>query len=468
MEETRIFILDLNPTSKLGYALREILEHNVTLSIYLREETVGSSGFDAFFPEFSRIILHFAPDIIFLALPPNYLKQTKKLIQSLEGKPLIAVFEGFKSEETFELLKLGVSDFITPPLKAVDVLPRIWRLLEQRRSAERLIRSLKEKVGLKQLVGKSPSFLGEIEKIPMVAKCDASVLILGETGTGKELFARAIHYLSSRASKPFIPTSCGAIPLELVENELFGHIQGAFTGASSAQPGLIHEAHGGTLFLDEIDCLPLLSQVKFLRFLQEKEYKQLGSAKVHHADVRVVAATNIDLEKAVKEGKFRQDLYYRLNIIPLLLPPLRERKEDIPVLANHFSDKHASEVKGKAKEFTREAIQKLMAYDWPGNVRELENVIERAVIFSKGAIIECADVVLPRAEGRAAHESFKAAKARAIEEFERRYIQDLLVTHEGNISRAAEAVQKNRRAFWELIRKYKIDVPNLKSTIKPG
>jgi len=458
MEKTNLFLLDFNPASGLGSALREILELNDTPSLYLQEESVESSRFDAFVPELSRIIPHFNPTIIFLALHPDHMKSIKRLIQSLKGKPVIAVYEGFKPEEMVELLKLGVSDFIVPPLKAIDVLPRVWRLLEQRRPGNILIHSLKERIGLQQLIGKSLSFLSEIEKIPVVAQCDASVLISGETGTGKELCARAIHYLSPRAGKPFVPASCGAIPVDLVENEMFGHVQGAFTGASPFKSGLVHEAHGGTLFLDEIDCLPLLAQVKVLRFLQEKEYKQLGSSKVHHADVRVVSATNIDLEKAVKGGTFRQDLYYRLNVIMLRLPPLRDRKEDIPILARHFSDQYASEFNKRIESFTPEALQKLLLYEWPGNVRELENVVERAVIFSKHGVIESGDVMLPYQESTPRTQSFQQAKSTIIAEFERSYIHGLLIAHQGNISKAAKAAQKNRRAFWELVRKYKIDV----------
>ena len=464
MEETKIFLLDLNPASGLGSALREILEINVTPAIYLKEEMPPGSSFDATLPEFAGVVLRFNPAIIFLVLPGGYLKETKKLIHSLKGRPVIAVYEGFKSEDMMELLGMGVADFITPPLQAVNILPRVWRLLEQHRSGDASVHSLKQKIGLKQLVGESPSFVAEVEKIPLIARCDVNVLITGETGTGKELVARAIHYLGPRAGKPFIPTSCGAIPLELIENELFGHVQGAFTGASSSQYGLIHEAHEGTLFLDEIDCLPPFAQVKFLRFLQEKEYKQLGSAKVHHADIRIIAATNTDLENAVKDRRFREDLYYRLNIIPLALPPLRERPGDIPLLARHMLEKYASEFNKEVQSLSPEVLQKLMVHDWPGNVRELENVIERAVVFCKKSVIEPPDVLLPSREAPSSPEPFREAKARIIERFERNYIQGLLAANQGNISRAAKLAMKNRRAFWELIRKYKINTQGFRSS----
>ena len=463
MQKTNVLLLDFNPALGLGSALQEILERNATPSFYLQEECAESSGFDTFILNLSTIVRHLNPSIIFIALHPDFLKQTKTLIQLIEEKPVVVVFEGFKPEEMIELLKLGVADFIIPPLKAIDVLPRVWRILEQKQPEASLLLEIKEKIGLKQLVGESPCFLSEVQKIAMISRCDVSVLISGETGTGKELFARAIHYLSPRAPKPFVPASCGAIPLELIENELFGHIREAFTGARSSQTGLIHEADGGTLFLDEIDSLPLPAQTKFLRFLQEKEYKQLGSTKVSHADVRVVAATNIDLEKAIREGMFRQDLYYRLNIIPLPLPPLRERRLDIPLLARHFLGKYALEFKKPVKDLSADAIQYLLDYAWPGNVRELENVIERSIIFSRESIIQSTDIILPYPKPSPKPSSFKAEKARKVEKFEREYIQNLLMAHRGNISRAAEAAQKNRRAFWQLIQKYKIDVQQFRS-----
>ncbi len=468
IKDAKIFLLDLNPAGGLGSTLQGILESSSNLHIQRREEPVEACDSAFYNSELPDIISHCNPDVILLVLPTSRLKQTDALFQSLSREtsalPIMVVIEGGKPDETISLLKLGAADFITPPLKAIDVLPRIWRLLNRIRQGETLTHTLKEKLGLEQLVGVSPVFFAEIKKIPLVAKCDATVLISGETGTGKELCARAIHYLSPRASMPFIPVNCGAIQVELVENELFGHIRGAFTGADSSQHGLIREADGGTLFLDEIDSLSLAAQMKFLRFLQEKEYRQLGSTKIHKADVRVIAATNIELEKAVKEGKFRQDLYYRLNIVPLMLPPLRKRKEDIPLLCRHFLAKYAPEFNKQVTDFTAEALQKLLVYEWPGNVRELENIVERAVVFSKQEVIQGADITLPRSENITLQESFQTAKARAVTQFEKSYIHGLLLAYQGNITRAAKAAQKNRRAFWELIRKYKIDVQNFKSS----
>jgi two-component system, NtrC family, response regulator GlrR len=320
---------------------------------------------------------------------------------------------------------------------------------------------------LRHMVGESPAFLAAIEKVPLVARCDATVLISGETGTGKELVARAIHYLSPRAKKPFVAVNCGAIPPELVENELFGHERSAFTGATASQTGLIQEAEGGTLFLDEVDSLPLLAQVKLLRFLQEKEYRPLGAGRMLKADVRVVAAANSDLEGAVEAGRLRQDLYYRLSVIPLHLPALRERREDIPLLARHFLAKYAREMGQPARGLSPGALQTLLDHPWPGNVRELEHVVQRAVVLSQDqGEVGAGHVVLPRSRrsaARPAAEGFQQAKARAVAEFEAAYIRDLLLLHQGNISRAAKSAEKNRRAFWELIRKHGIDAESFRA-----
>jgi DNA-binding NtrC family response regulator len=359
----------------------------------------------------------------------------------------------------FDLLECGAADFITPPLKAHDILPRIWRLTKQKDQRERLVQSLKEKIGLQHLIGESAAFRAAIETIPLIARCNASVLISGETGTGKELCARAIHYLSLRAHQPFVPINCGAVPVELIENELFGHERGAFTDASKTQPGLIQEADGGSLFLDEVDGMSLAAQVKLLRFLQDKEYRPLGSSKARTSDVRIISAANSDLEEEVKSGRLRRDLYYRLNVIPIHLPPLRERREDIPLLARHFLARYAVEFERPVSDFTPDALNKLQGYDWPGNVRELEHLIARAVALTEREVIGVEDLTLPRNVATSRPASYREAK----EQFERAYVEDILLACHGNITKAAQAAHKNRRAFWELIRKYHIDVNNFKS-----
>jgi DNA-binding NtrC family response regulator len=467
MNPTKILLLDLNPTASSSGALRAILESGSGPGgIDLRREVFTDDSAALCSGELLEIISSFQPDVIFLATSEGMPEQAQTLFQSMRREclatPVIIVTEAGEADEMFEWLRLGAADFITAPLKASDLLPRVWQLLEQTPQMGRQTQALKEKLGTKLLIGESLAFLNEINKIPVLAKCNASVLISGETGTGKELCARAIHYFSPWANKPFIPVNCGAIPAELVENELFGHERGAFTSAKSSQVGLIQEADGGTLFLDEIDCLPLLSQVKLLRFLQEKEYRPLGSAKTCRTDVRVIAATNSDAEEAVNAGKMRRDLYYRLNVIPLVLPPLRERREDIPLLAHHFLAKYSAEFDKQAAGFSPEAIQLLISYDWPGNVRELEHVVVRAVVLCTQALIRGADIALPPRASAALQESFQGAKSRIIAEFEKSYIERALLMSHGNISKAARAAKKSRRAFWELIRKHRINVSHLK------
>ncbi len=402
--------------------------------------------------------------LIFLLLPPGHAEAGGALIQAIRKDqpdlPIIAVADQLGTTDTLELFRMGASDLITLPLRTDDTLPRVWRLLEQHERRKNVVHTLVERVRLKLMVGQAPNFLAEVKKIPLIARCDSRVLISGETGTGKEMCARAIHYLSPRKSGPFVSVNCGAIPTELVENELFGHERGAFTGANTSKPGLIQEAEAGTIFLDEIDCLPPMSQVKLLRFLQEKEYRRLGSAKIRHADVRVLAATNAPLEEALHNGRIRQDLYYRLNVFSIALPPLRDRRSDIPTLVQHFITKYSTE--DRTTRISTTALQKLIFYDWPGNVRELEHTIERAVMFCETGTLEEPDIVLPVQRRWSQTESFQKAKAQVIEQFEKEYIQNLLLSHGGNISKAAQAANKNRRAFWELIRKHHVDVQTFK------
>ncbi len=465
-ERRKILWLIFGGTAALADALKNILDLSWQHGFRFQHEVVEADDPVLGGPKVTQILACFNPDLICLLLSPSLLSRTQRLIRTLTMQarpaPIVIIAEEPKPDQIIGLLKLGAADFIVPPLKETEILPRVWRLLEQRRS-ESPTHSLKEKLGLKQLVGESSVFVAEKEKIPLVAKCDASVLISGETGTGKEVYARAIHYLSARTSKPFVPVNCGAIPVELAENELFGHQRGAFTGASASESGLIREAEGGTLFLDEIDCLPPAVQVKLLRFLQDKEYRPLGSSKSLQADVRIIAATNTDLEDAVKNGRFRSDLYYRLNIIPFALPPLRERREDIPLLVHHFLEKFAAEYNRPVISLPRDTTRRLVLYDWPGNVRELEHFIQRVVMLSEQETSSAPDIALPPLTAVSSPESFKQAKAKIIREFEKIYIQRLLVAHQGNITKAAEAARKNRRAFWQLIRKHQIDVHRFKT-----
>jgi DNA-binding NtrC family response regulator len=414
-------------------------------------------------------IYRLKPELVFMVIASGHLKQAVFFIDSLKengfNSETLAFLEDPTAEATIDLLKLGIADVISPPFSEENVVPRIWRILNSSRDPdEKLLGRLKEKLGLRKLVGRCETFLAEVNKIPLIARSDANVLISGETGTGKEIFARCIHYLSRRASKPFIPVSCGALPADLFENELFGHERGAFTGALTAQAGLIREAEGGSLFLDDIDCIPIGAQMKILRFLQEKEFRPLGASRVQPSDTRIIASTNAELAKAVSQDVFRRDLFYRLNVIAVTLPALRDRIEDIPLLAQHFIAKYNEELYGPIKNLSPRALQKLMNYDWPGNVRELENIVERAVVFSPRSLIDAEDICLPESEACPEVKTFKEAKSQAVTQFEKKYIQDLLSAHQGNISQSAKAAQKDRRAFWELIRKHKIDPRNYKPT----
>jgi two-component system, NtrC family, response regulator GlrR len=409
--------------------------------------------------ELNRLINSFRPDVVLLITADGFSLHIKLILKTLM-LPTIVVSKGCDADEVMDILRLGAADFIAAPVRDHDLIPRIWRLAMREKEKTLVTESLKKCLGLENLVGRNISFLIEVEKIPVVARCDVNVLITGETGTGKELFARAIHYLSPRSGMPFVAVNCGSIPADLAENELFGHAKGAFTGAESSAAGLITEADGGTLFLDDIDCLPLHVQVKLLRFLQEKEFKRLGSSKTEKADVRVLASSNGDLWKAVEDGTFRKDLFYRLNVIFFKLLPLRDRPDDIPLLADHFLKKYAAEFNRDVRQLSETAISQMIGHNWSGNVRELENVIERAVIFASGPVIENVQISMATkgADTNPAGKnlSLKEAKAKAIDEFEKGYIKRILAENGGNITRSARVAQKNRRAFFELMRKHHI------------
>jgi DNA-binding NtrC family response regulator len=332
-------------------------------------------------------------------------------------------------------------------------------------ATESLIQSLREKRGLGTLIGRAPVFRRAIEKIPSIAQSDATALICGETGTGKELVARAIHYLSPRAAFPFIAVGCGALPDTLLEDELFGHERGAFTDARLGRPGLIAQGEKGTIFLDEVGTLTPRAQAALLRVLQDRTYRVLGSCREEQADVRFVAATNAPLRQRVETGTFRADLYYRLCVFTISLPLLRDRREDIPLLAAHFLKKHASPDR-PGLWLSPAARAALLAFDWPGNVRELEHAILRALQVCQANVIEVEDLGLPLETshppsaailGSWIPSSFKAMKKVSVDTFERDYLAHLMAAHHGNVSRAALAAGKERRELGRLLKKHRLD-----------
>jgi len=370
------------------------------------------------------------------------------------ARPVLVIPTELDTLDVLQILEMAASDFLLPPLRGSELLPRVIRQALLRRRGHARLEKSKEGPALKQIIGEGPALLQQLRRVPRFARCDATVLISGESGTGKEIFARAIHSLSPRASLPFVPVNCGAIPEHLMESEIFGHKRGAFTGAVSDRQGLIHESEGGTLFLDEVDGLTCYAQVKLLRFLQEGEYRPVGSQKMVHANVRVVAAANANFGQIVQEGKFREDLFYRLNVLQLTLPPLRERRADIPLLVRHFLDQQASLTNESPKRLSLAALNRVLAYSWPGNVRELQNVLTRAFLLSDHPVIQVFDLNLPEEDRAAEDGSFQSMKSQVVERFEREFLEAVLRAHDGNITQAARAAKKNRRAFWELLRKH--------------
>lgn len=364
----------------------------------------------------------------------------------------IVVMTAFGTVETaVEAMKKGAADFLLKPFSLDHLMTVLNKALEVRALQDEN-RKLKEELGRRydfaNIVGHSPAMQEIFATIQRVAPTRATVLLAGESGTGKDLIARAIHHHSPRRDRPFVKINCSALPENLMESELFGFEKGAFTGAIAAKPGKFEQADTGTVFLDEIGDVPASVQVKLLRVLQEREFERLGSNKTRHIDVRVVAATNQDLRAALEQGTFREDLYYRLNVVPINLPPLRERREDIPFLAEHFVRKLGPAVGSPVETITEEAIQRLQSYHWPGNVRELENVIERSLVLCPGTKLDAADIrldIAPRARPQSGE--LVLPEGMTLDEFEQTIIRETLRRAEGNKSLAARMLGLTRNAL---------------------
>lgn len=404
------------------------------------------------------------PDLVLLDIWMPGIDGIETLVKLKEIYPhlLVIMMSGHGTIETaVKATKLGAYDFIEKPLSLDKLLLSINNALEHHR-LEQEVHLLKEKERYKyQITGNSPAIRKLKEQIKIVAPTDAWVLISGENGTGKELVAHTIHRLSKRSHKPLIEVNCAAIPEELIESELFGHEKGAFTGATTMKRGKFDLAHEGTLFLDEIGDMSLKAQSKTLRILQEQKLERVGGTKTIHVDVRVIAATNKDLEAEIEKGNFRNDLYFRLNVIPIVVPPLRERSEDIPELVEEFMKEFSINTNLEPKHFTDDAIEMLQRYRWPGNVRELKNLVERLLIMCPKDSISAEDIPAPyndssnelEMESCLMVESFREARMR----FEKMYLERKLKEFNGNITQTAEAIGVERSHLHKKIKAYGLD-----------
>jgi two-component system response regulator HydG len=466
---TRVLVVDDEPT-----LLR-------ALEAYLKKKGYDVVGLDSPIVATQRLASEDF-DVALLDIKMPQLSGLELLNAVKHRRPEIEVImmTGHATVETaLAAVKAGAYDYLTKPFDDIEIVGRsVGKAAERKALFDRnrqLETQLRERDGAapEGLVGSSAPMREVVRMIEAVAYSSTTVLVTGESGTGKELVARGLHARSPRKTHPFVALNCGALTETLLESELFGHVKGAFTGAQRDQKGLFDAADGGTIFLDEIGDIPMATQVRLLRVLQEGEIKRVGSADSIKVDVRVIAATHRDLPKLVKAGKFREDLFYRLNVINIPLPSLRERVEDIPLLAHHFLRRYADRLAKKVRTLSPESVELLCGYRWPGNVRELENAVERAVVLCRSDAITPADLP-PAVSGRTAplvreapaggddaawlSLSYAAAKEQALRRFEKSYVDALMRACDNNISAAARKAGMDRSNFKRVLRKYRTDV----------
>jgi len=399
-----------------------------------------------------------------LMMPDMNGLQVLEVLRKADNSPVAVVLTAFATiDRVMQAAKLNAFAFIPKPFKNDELLLAIKNAMERHNLAlenKRLKLSLHERFGYQNIIGKSTAMQQVFDLIAQVAPRRSTVLIQGESGTGKELVAKAIHASSGRVDAPFIAINCGNIPSDLLESELFGHVRGAYTGATSAKKGLFEAADGGTLFLDEVSTISQDIQVKLLRVIQEREFRRLGDLENIQVDVRIIAATNTDLQAAVRQGTFRDDLYYRLNVIVIKIPPLRERAEDIPLLSKHFVRKYGEENQRDSLSLDPSALKILMEYPWPGNVRELENVIERAVVLSQGNDITPdlfpKNVMMPYLELPDRFAQDNTSLKERVSNFEKAIILAALEKTDWNQKKAAQILSVNATTLSEKLKRFKI------------
>ena len=447
-------VIILNPHNSL-------LKNQITESLS-KLNSINYISIDSSITDYSQISIR--PALILLILDKCHDEKSRisnlgNLAQAFPSTPIISIF-GDKTlcKNCLDCRKFAWGFFRTP-LSSQDIEFIVSWYIDDKKNTDESVEFDLKKYSLPEIfIGGSPPVEKLKQRIIKVAPLNVTVLLQGDTGTGKELSAKLIHYLSKRSAGPFVAVNCGAIPPELFENELFGHNKGAYTHAETSEKGLIQSAHTGTLFLDEVESLPLSSQVKLLRFIEEKKYKPLGQSSFISSDVRIIAATNKDLAGLVKKAGFRDDLFYRLTIANIYLPPLRERENDIPILANHFLDRYSKLYSKDIKGFSPNAMMHLIHYPWPGNIREMENLIQETVIFSSNKWIEAADFnFMKEEENNFTLDSFQDAQKRNMEKFQKDYLKKLLSVFNGNVSKASRFAKADRRGFYRLIKKYNIN-----------
>ncbi|MEE9558775.1 MAG: sigma-54 dependent transcriptional regulator [Candidatus Brocadiales bacterium] len=457
-----ILIVDDEKGARFG--MRMALE-NEGYAVY--EAASGPEALDAIDAE--------CPGLVFLDINMPDMNGLEVLgrVREAEDPPLVVIVTAHGSEKiAVEAMKKGAYDYVAKPFE-IDELRLIAKNamenLALRDENKRLRSQLENLDSMGEILGQTEAIKDVFVKIGKVAATDVTVLILGESGSGKDLVAREVHKRSKRSRGPLVVMNCAAVPDTLIESELFGHEKGAFTGATSRRVGKFEQADGGTLFLDEVGDMSVSTQAKLLRAVEDQRFERLGGVETLHVDVRVLSATNKDLQNEIKEGTFREDLYYRLKVVEITLPPLRQRRDDIPMLVHHFlglfSKKHGKDVKGVSKD----VMQLVMSYDWPGNVRQLANVLESAIVLAGDSVLTLGDIpgeISGSTEGlpvRSASKldidfdlSFKEAKKRAVEAFEREFITQSLGEHDGNVTRTASALGMHRQALQQKIRELRL------------